>query len=68
MTDAPVEERQRGFKDETTYARMQRLFEERIRMEQEEAEMWSRGQVLPYPNFSLSLCFVIYFFATRCPA
>jgi nucleolar GTP-binding protein len=41
----PKEERQRGFKDETTFARMQRLFEERLKQEQEEAEMWSRGQV-----------------------
>lgn len=46
MEDAqPVEERQRGFKDETTFARMQRLFEDRLKKEQEEAEMWSRGEV-----------------------
>lgn len=47
MSDATEEqfERQRGFKDETTFARMQRLFEERIKQEQEEAEMWSRGEV-----------------------
>jgi len=40
-----VEERQRGFKDETTFSRMQHLFEERLRKEQEEAEIWSRGEV-----------------------
>jgi len=38
-------ERQRGNKDETTFARMQRKFEDRIRQEQEEAEIWSSGRV-----------------------
>jgi nucleolar GTP-binding protein len=45
MEDAPEVVRQRGAKDETTFARMQRLFEERLLKEQEEAEIWSRGEV-----------------------
>jgi len=53
MGDAGNEdERQRGFKDETTFARMQRLFEERLRVEQEEAEIWSRGEV---PNMNTKI-------------
>lgn len=43
--DSEKVERQRGNKDETTFARMQRLFEERLQQEQAEAEMWSRGEV-----------------------
>jgi len=42
-------ERQRGNKDETTFARMQRQYEERLLREQEEDEMWSRGEV---PNMN----------------
>lgn len=38
-------DRQRGTKDETTFTRMQRLFEERLLREQTEADMWSRGEV-----------------------
>lgn len=38
-------EEEEGEKEESTLKRMQRMFEERLIMEQEENEMWSRGEV-----------------------
>jgi nucleolar GTP-binding protein len=41
--------RQRGDKDEVTWDRMQRQYEQRLRQEADEAEMWARGEV---PNMN----------------
>lgn len=43
--EAVTSERQRGNKDEATFNRMQRLFEERFQRQQEEDETWARGEV-----------------------
>jgi len=39
------EEKEESTKEESTLERMQRLFEERLQMEQKENEIWARGEV-----------------------